>query len=447
MIQEKDLKVGMKVKIPKTKTLGVSFTNERFQEHLKNTDKDYLTIYGFDSYEVSCDIHTKDYGRQNWSFALEDLELYEEPFVLPEKWYMKGSEEFADWVKDYEDKNNTVINIIGNYKQYYYPRNFPLIWIADTDEPEYRAEITFSQFKQHVLKEETMKLPTENFGIKVVNHNAKDILQWFKDKEYNIGSHYGDAENDSVYWLRKDTINVECDYPTGVPDNIKIYTLEEIKQIENQTKNNMETKELLGYKLIKPEYEEAACKIVGTKDLKLLASGISIGARSHAKIKLEEAGVLDLWFEKVFKEEEQYKIGDWVSFYSETNKKLHTAKIRKLGSSYHYLSDGTEPFVHLLRKATEEEIAVALNKTVKLSIGKNVDIERDKLSNQVYILAEGKIIQYKHINNLYCNTNTFGDTNWKIQYNTFDIGCWKNVTRDDLRLILDAYEEINGKLE
>ncbi len=208
----------------------------------------------------------------------------------------------------------------------------------------------------------------------------------------------------------------------------------------------METKELIGYKLIKPEYQEAACKIAGTKDLKLLDSGISIGARSHAKIKLEEAGVLDLWFEKVYKQEE-FKIGDWVSFYSETNKKLHTAKIRKLGSSYHYLSDGTEPFVHLLRKATEEEIEKATCKTVKLSIGKNVDIERDKLSNQVYILAEGKIIQYKHINNLYCNTNTFGDTGWTIQYNTFDIGCWKNITRADLKLILDAYEEINGKLE
>ncbi len=200
----------------------------------------------------------------------------------------------------------------------------------------------------------------------------------------------------------------------------------------------METKELIGYKLIKPEYQEAACKIAGTKDLKLLDSGISIGARSHPKIKLEEAGVLDLWFEKVFKKEEKYKVGDWVSFYSETNKKLHTAKIRKLGSSYHYLSDGTEPFVHLLRKATEEEITAATEKYITLSQGKVVFVTIDK------IMAEGKIIQYKHINNLYCNTNTFGDTGWTIQYNTFDIGCWKNVTRADLKLILDTYNEINS---
>ena len=146
------------------------------------------------------------------------------------------------------------------------------------------------------------------------------------------------------------------------------------------------------------------------------------------------------YFEPVYKED-KLEVGDWVSFYSEIKKKTITARIKKLGSSYHYLTDGSEPFVYLLKKATGNEINDATDRIIKLGNGQGLRIFW-YTGTEVRIIAEGREIQFKFINNLYCNENTFGDTGWKIQYNTVDIGCWKNITRTDLGKIIDTYNEI-----
>jgi len=54
-----------------------------------------------------------------------------------------------------------------------------------------------------------------------------------------------------------------------------------------------------------------------------------------------------------------YQVGDWVSFYSEIENKIITSRINKLGSSYHYLESGNQPFTHLIRYASDEEIKQA----------------------------------------------------------------------------------------
>lgn len=364
----KDLKVGMKVKIPKTKCVYGSVSESSIIKKALKDNQDYLYFAGIDREEGYIILDNEKNTHDGDFFLLQDIELYEDEKRTPENpmYTIKELEERKDLViyLDSWGGFNKLKTITNNLTNIYYGKH------------------CYSLYER--------------------NHS-------FESNKTNIGSY----------------------------DNVKIITIDQIKEL------NMKEKEIVGYKLIKPEYEEAAL-LLCVKDGNGWAKNKKYHflSKSNAHQNAIKAGVLDLWFEPVFFEEE-FKIGDWVSFYSETNKKFHTAKITKLGSSYHYLSDGTEPFVHLLRKATEEEITAATHKTVKLSIGKNVDIGRDKLSNQVFIIAEGKTIQYKHINNLYCNTNTFGDTGWKIQYNTFDIGCWKNITREDLKLIIDAYEEIN----
>lgn len=76
--------------------------------------------------------------------------------------------------------------------------------------------------------------------------------------------------------------------------------------------------------------------------------------------KLKQAGVLDLWFEPVYKKEETFCVGEWVTFYSEIDKCVYTDKIKEWTShSYCKLENGLEPFKHLLRKATPEEIKAA----------------------------------------------------------------------------------------
>lgn len=441
-MREENLVIGMKVKIPKTKSVGDSLRNSNVINKALKNNQDYLFFSR--KVEEGYLLDYKPESRYGDYFLLQDIEPYEEKvFILPKDWCIKVDEENVEiltkWLKQKEDYMYSITK--GEVKEYVISnRHDGSYQNWSGSKPDDYTEITTEQFKSHVLMAEIK----ETYSIKELE-TSNEILLYLDNKE----------EHDKVKKLTANLISIYCGQycyslnkgtycSTSSKNNIgnykkgsKIITIDQIKEL------NMKQKELIGYKLIKPEYEEAALLLCikdgkgWAKDRKYHFSNESIAY--HNAIK---ARILDLWFEPVFFEEE-FKIGDWVSFYSETNKKFHTAKITKLGSSYHYLSDGTEPFVHLLRKATEEEIAAATHKTVKLSIGKNVDIGRDKLSNQVFIIAEGKTIQYKHINNLYCNTNTFGDTGWKIQYNTFDIGCWKNITREDLKLIIDAYEEIN----
>lgn len=131
--------------------------------------------------------------------------------------------------------------------------------------------------------------------------------------------------------------------------------------------DNMKEKEIIGYKLIKPEYKEAALKIsntIGNWENSLMNYDISINQRGYI-VKLTEAGVLDLWFEPVYKEE--FKMGDWVSFWSDLDKKTYTSKIKEWTShSYCKLENGLEPFKHLLRKATPEEIKAATEKVISM---------------------------------------------------------------------------------
>ena len=60
---------------------------------------------------------------------------------------------------------------------------------------------------------------------------------------------------------------------------------------------------------------------------------------------------------KWYKPVEKFKVGDWITFWSEIDKTFYTSKIRKWSShSYCKLNNGLEPFKHLLKKATSQEI-------------------------------------------------------------------------------------------
>ena len=112
----------------------------------------------------------------------------------------------------------------------------------------------------------------------------------------------------------------------------------------------------------------------------------------------------------------KYKVGDWVSFTSEVDKCIYTSKIKDWTShSYCVLENKQEPFKHLLRKATSEEIkdakkdALLAEAESKYPIGTvfksaysgfiskvtdkiRTDIDNDGLVNDegMYILFKGK---------------------------------------------------------
>lgn len=72
----------------------------------------------------------------------------ENDFVLPEKWCIRGCDELGKFISD-------DANIEGNYKKVYYYRNNEnnLDWSYNRVIKLGYTEITFDQFKEHVLKE------------------------------------------------------------------------------------------------------------------------------------------------------------------------------------------------------------------------------------------------------------------------------------------------------
>lgn len=447
----KDLKVGMKVKIPKTKSVyGPISTSIIIKKALKD-NQDYLYFAGIEEDDGYILLDNEKNTHHGDFFLLQDIELYEEEFILPEKWAIRDTKE----VKEFFEKYNSGGYTCSNTAYLHYPKISRACYFK-TLQKDY-LEITLDQFKKYVLMEE--EKPKEQESIKTPMYSIKEleerkdlVIYLDSQEEFNkletitkklTTGYYGKY----CYSLYEKNYSSESNKNNAKGyDDVKIITIDQITEL------NMKEKEILGYKLIKPEYENAAKEL--TKGCKCDFTKNFIPECDAVK-DWEKAGVLALWFEPVFFEEETFKIGDWITitdtkgitgWMDDTDKrtfKIHGEKTKFHAGFLWQLKKGRGLYGEF-RLATEEEIIKANNITIQLSIGKNVDIGRDKLSNQVFIIAEGKTIQYKHINNLYCNTNTFGDTGWKIQYNTFDIGCWKNITREDLKLIIDAYEEING---
>ena len=77
---------------------------------------------------------------------------------------------------------------------------------------------------------------------------------------------------------------------------------------------NMKEREIIGYKLIKPEYEKAAAEICGLPhtNFKPHYNNCSFEPNSICACTLEKAGVLNLWFAPVYKNDKQvFKVGDF----------------------------------------------------------------------------------------------------------------------------------------
>ncbi len=146
-----------------------------------------------------------------------------------------------------------------------------------------------------------------------------------------------------------------------------------------QLDSNNMKKKITHYNLIKEDYKQAVMTILHSR----LWSDYPKLSSEFAINKMKEAGVLDIWFTAVYEPE----------------------------------------------KPKEKVITLSNDKSVKVT--------------KEGLFAEGKLVNIMYIKSLYCETNTFGDTGWELQINNFDIGCYKNLNREDLRYILEAYKSLN----
>jgi len=161
------------------------------------------------------------------------------------------------------------------------------------------TEITFEQFKQITMNNVKIKKGDKLSDLNLVEKNItcykNSLGDVFEGCTYNLNN----------YKYRKIT-KVENGYFEISCFNYGWFKIEEA--IENM-------KKIIGYKLIKLEYENAAVDIVFkevsslfTVDKNYIDTKIfPVQGYTNTILALKEAGVLDLWFEPIYKEEILFK--------------------------------------------------------------------------------------------------------------------------------------------
>jgi hypothetical protein len=450
----KDLKVGTKVKIPKTKSVYGSVSESIIIKKALKDNQDYLYFAGIDKEDGYILLNNEKNTLDGDFFLLQDIELYEEKFILPEKWAIRDTKE----VKEFFEKYNSGGYTCSNTAYLHYPKISRACYFK-TLQKDY-LEITLDQFKKYVLMEE--EKPKEQESIKTLMYSIKEL----EEREDLVIYLDSEEEFDKLETITKKlTTDYYDQYCYGLfasnyssksnknnaegYDDVNIIKIDQIKEL------NMKEKEIVGYKLIKPEYEQAAALITNYVIYQNQSFAKYIQETSfkndtlhRLETKLKNVGVLDLWFEPVFKEEE-FKIGDWITITNNNNikgwlndTKKRTFKIHGEKTKFHngffwQLKKGRGVYGEF-RLATPEEIKNVTEAVIVLSNSEKVIIELSKIT------ASNREIDIKDIKKLMNPLGTLGKTSWNINIESIKIGCWENVTRKDLQLIIDTYEEING---
>ena len=211
-----------------------------------------------------------------------------------------------------EDYNNS-INFMTNYYYRFYIVNGDSIGYQSSSYVKtfyetYKAskEIEFSDFD---FQEELTKLPKYWAVFNDGSQEFKEIVINYIKEKYNP-PFYGDFK--VYYGVNKDDFKVIK--ASLSKDNFhKESVLLTIEEFKNLTQKTME-KKIIGYKLKEEfkKYEEQAAAIVYENKTTRLEGNYGNGARftekSIAVQRLEKAGLLDIWFEKVYEEEKKEEI-------------------------------------------------------------------------------------------------------------------------------------------
>ena len=160
-----------------------------------------------------------------------------------------------------------------------------------------------------------LEFPKDDFGVIVDNGNGKEIIDLLVECGFenwrNLDNHLCDGD---YYFINKGDNALDITtrmHPPFKNPTSRTFTLAELKTLKQ---NNMKEKEIIGYKLVKEEYYKAMCSIgderlcsadINGTDAWYQKYGYLKLAASHSIRNLKKAGVLDLWFEPVYREEKQ----------------------------------------------------------------------------------------------------------------------------------------------
>lgn len=313
------------------------------------------------------------------SKSVKEFYMKEQTKYTKEDWI--NGKVVLEWENDKAEKINKFfkecnlhnMKAIGNARFYYsYTKNGIYHGTERTDLPIVKID--------DIVMEEKEQFPKDDFGVIVENGNGKEIIDYLISKGFYSNNCIGAGSNKGHYIIRTNSGDINYSDSMSKNPTSKTYTLEQLKQLDS---NNME-KKIIGYRLIKPEYSQAAERIANCSNWAAFETNLLYyNWCKDTKEKLEKAGVLDIWFTPVYEPE----------------------------------------------KPKEKTITLSNNKLVKVT--------------KEGVRVESKFVEIKYIESLFSNTKMFGDTGWELQINNFDIGCYKNLNREDLKYILEAYKLVN----
>lgn len=229
-------------------------------------------------------------------------DIMEEEFVLPQEWLVKvtkeNQKELTKFKKSFSNsREDAELGMYVTEKGFnvdikYHPKDF-------------YTEITYEQFLKYVVKmEEKEQFPKDDFGVIVENNNGKEIVNYLISKGFNNQKGLDGTAQNVYYGILKDKTYISYFKISESPFSQK-FTLEQLKQLDS----NMETKKILGYKLIKLEYIDCVKEIL--KEYKghySFDKNTILYPCSMYFTKIKEAGVLDIWFTPVYEPEKPKEI-------------------------------------------------------------------------------------------------------------------------------------------
>lgn len=166
--------------------------------------------------------------------------------------------------------------------------------VCDNNTIKPSKEISFEEFDF----EEDFVLP-EFWHVIITKENLELVSKWKAvNLENYIGGVAGVCSEFPGSRSHNHTMSSDWGYSTEI-------TFEQFKQYVLKEEEMNNEKKIIGYRLIKPKYEEAVMRIVGCLFSLDIFCRVGGDDKCQATQKLREAGVLDLWFEPVYAEIEQ----------------------------------------------------------------------------------------------------------------------------------------------
>ena len=223
-------------------------------------------------------------------------------------------------------KEEKIGNCFNNFISYGYEKKNGSDYIL-CERPKYNISENYFMIKESIIidlwkkennwTEDTFVLP-EKWKLKV--SRLEDI------EEYLI-SKYGKVDKWILNTIKFNLILYSDAASPVYPKYISTfcydgYTEITFEQFQKHVLKKEETmeKQIIGYKLIKPEYKKAYLRIAGIAETGCSTPGCDFAKDGIVHHNVKEAGVLDLWFQPVYKNSEKsIKMGD--SFYLKVTSK------------------------------------------------------------------------------------------------------------------------------